>query len=145
MHRAIRMRGMAFILYLALYLAQLILVFARRVKYSMSELASYDYDLPKELIAQSPVVCRSDARLLVVDRQRNSLEHKHIRDLPEILRQGDCLVVNNTRVVPARLVGRRHGTGGHWEGLFIEASPDGLWRIMCKTRGRLQARRHRSR
>ncbi len=104
----------------------------------MSELARYDYDLPKELIAQSPVVCRTDARLLVVDRKRNSLEHKHIRDLPEILRQNDCLVVNNTRVVPARLVGRRRGTGGHWEGLFLEASPDGLWRILCKTRGKLQ-------
>ncbi|MCE5266399.1 MAG: tRNA preQ1(34) S-adenosylmethionine ribosyltransferase-isomerase QueA [Planctomycetaceae bacterium] len=104
----------------------------------MSELDQYDYDLPKELIAQSPAICRSDARLLVVDRARNSLDHKHIRDLPELLRRGDCLVINDTRVVPARLVGRRNGTGGHWEGLFIEASPDGLWRVMCKTRGRLR-------
>jgi S-adenosylmethionine:tRNA ribosyltransferase-isomerase len=47
-------------------------------------------------------------------------------------------VVNDTRVVPARLVGRRHITGGHWEGLFLEVSPDGLWRVMCKTRGRLK-------
>jgi S-adenosylmethionine:tRNA ribosyltransferase-isomerase len=104
----------------------------------MSELDAYDYELPKELIAQSPAVCRTDARLLVVDRQRNSLEHKHIRDLPEILRQHDCLVINDTRVVPARLVGRRHSTGGHWEGLFLEASPNGLWRLLCKTRGKLQ-------
>jgi len=74
----------------------------------------------------------------VVDRGRNSLEHKHIRDLPEILRQNDCLVINDTRVVPARLVGRRHTTGGHWEGLFVEASPDGLWRLLCKTRGKLR-------
>jgi S-adenosylmethionine:tRNA ribosyltransferase-isomerase len=104
----------------------------------MSELDNYDYDLPKELIAQSPATCRSDARLLVVDRQRGSLEHRHIRDLPEILRQNDCLVINDTRVVPARLVGRRHTTGGHWEGLFLEASPNGLWRILCKTRGKLK-------
>jgi S-adenosylmethionine:tRNA ribosyltransferase-isomerase len=104
----------------------------------MSEVDQYDYDLPKGLIAQSPAVCRSDARLLVADRQRNSLDHKHIRDLPEILRRGDCLVINDTRVVPARLVGRRLGTGGHWEGLFLEASPDGLWRVMCKTRGKLR-------
>jgi S-adenosylmethionine:tRNA ribosyltransferase-isomerase len=104
----------------------------------MSELEQYDYDLPKELIAQSPVVCRSDARLLVVDRRRKSLEHRHIRDLPEIFQKNDCLVINDTRVVPARLVGRRHSTGGHWEGLFIEASPNGLWRILCKTRGKLQ-------
>jgi S-adenosylmethionine:tRNA ribosyltransferase-isomerase len=107
-------------------------------KVQMSELAEYDYDLPKHLIAQSPAVCRSDARLLVVDRLRNSLDHKHIRDLPEILRRNDCLVINDTRVVPARLVGRRHNTGGHWEGLFLEASPDGLWRVLCKTRGKLR-------
>lgn len=105
----------------------------------MSELDAYDYDLPKDLIAQRPAVCRSDARLLVVDRKRNTLEHKHIRDLPELLRPGDCLVINDTRVVPARLVGRRHATGGHWEGLFLEASPNGLWRVMCKTRGTLQS------
>ena len=104
----------------------------------MSELAKYDYELPKELIAQQPVVCRTDARLLVVDRGQKTLTHKHIRDLPEILRKNDCLVVNNTRVVPARLLGRRNATGGHWEGLFLEAAPDGLWRIMCQTRGKLQ-------
>jgi len=103
----------------------------------MSELDRYDYDLPKHLIAQSPAVRRCDARLLVVDRNRKSLEHKHIRDLPELLRRDDCLVINDTRVVPARLVGRRHSTGGHWEGLFLEASSDGLWRVLCKTRGKL--------
>ena len=104
----------------------------------MADLAEYDYDLPKELIAQSPAACRSDARLLVVDRRGKSLEHRHIRDLPEILRQDDCLVINDTRVVPARLVGRRHNSGGHWEGLFLEVSPNGLWRILCKTRGKLK-------
>jgi S-adenosylmethionine:tRNA ribosyltransferase-isomerase len=104
----------------------------------MSELAEYDYELPEHLIAQAPAACRTDARLLVVDRRQNTLEHRHIRDLPEILREGDCLVINDTRVVPARLVGRRSKTGGHWEGLFVEASPDGLWRIMCRSRGRLK-------
>ncbi|MBU4399047.1 MAG: tRNA preQ1(34) S-adenosylmethionine ribosyltransferase-isomerase QueA [Planctomycetes bacterium] len=106
----------------------------------MSELDidNYDYDLPKGLIAQSPVACRTDARLLVVDRGRNLLEHRYIRDLPEYLHDGDCLVINDTRVVPARLVGHRPNTGGHWEGLFLEARPDGLWRVMCKTRGKLK-------
>ena len=104
----------------------------------MSELNNYDYDLPKGLIAQSPAVCRSDARLLVADRGRDSLEHRFIRDLPEYLGEGDCLVINDTRVIPARLVGHRSKTGGHWEGLFIEASPDGLWRVACKTRGKLK-------
>lgn len=102
------------------------------------DLDNYDYDLPKGLIAQSPVVCRTDARLLVVDRSRNLLEHRYIRDLPEYLHDGDCLVINDTRVVPARLVGHRRNTGGHWEGLFLEARPDGLWRVMCKTRGKLE-------
>ncbi len=87
----------------------------------MDELAKYDYQLPRHLIAQSPTACRSDARLLVADRARNSLEHKHIRDLPELLGPGDCLVINDTRVIPARLVGYRNRTGGRWQGLFLEA------------------------
>jgi S-adenosylmethionine:tRNA ribosyltransferase-isomerase len=103
----------------------------------MSELAHYDYDLPKHLIAQEPTTSRTDARLLVVDRTGQSLEHYHVRDLPELLRPGDCLVLNDTRVVPARLVGRRDRTGGHWEGLFLEFTPPGLWRILCKARGKL--------
>jgi S-adenosylmethionine:tRNA ribosyltransferase-isomerase len=105
----------------------------------MDELAEYDYHLPRHLIAQSPAVCRTDARLLVVDRARNSLENKHIRDLPELLCADDCLVINDTRVVPARLVGCRNRTGGRWEGLFLEADARGLWRVMCKTRGKLAA------
>jgi S-adenosylmethionine:tRNA ribosyltransferase-isomerase len=105
---------------------------------AMAEMDHYDYELPKELIAQAPTVCRTDARMLVVDRKRKSLEHKHIRDLPEILRANDCLVINDTRVVPARLVGSRQKTGGHWEGLFLDASDEGFWRVLCKTRGKLQ-------
>jgi len=102
----------------------------------MSEISQYDYDLPKRLIAQSPLRHRADARLLVVDRSRNSLEHKHIRDLSEILLPSDCLVLNDTRVVPARLVGFRTGTGGQWEGLFLGFDPAGPWRVMSKTRGK---------
>lgn len=103
----------------------------------MDDISHYDYELPKELVAQSPLVVRSDARLLLVDRQRNSLSHNHVRDLPELLREGDCLVLNDTRVVPARLVGHRTKTGGRWEGLFLEASETGHWRILSKTRGKL--------
>jgi S-adenosylmethionine:tRNA ribosyltransferase-isomerase len=104
----------------------------------MSELDQYDYHLPPHLIAQSPTVNRSDARLLVVNRADSSLDHRHIRDLPELLRTGDCLVVNDTRVVPARLVGYRTRTGGRWEGLFIELGDGGLWRVMGKTRGKVK-------
>ncbi len=104
----------------------------------MGELDQYDYHLPKHLIAQQPAADRSDARLLVVDRAAGSLEHRHVGDLPEILHPDDCLVINDTRVLPARLVGRRASTGGRWDGLFLETSPDGLWRVLGKTRGRLQ-------
>lgn len=103
----------------------------------MPELDQYDYELPRNLIAQAPLARRADARLLVLDRATGTLAHRYVRDLPEILLPGDCLVLNDTRVVPARLVGHRAGTGGRWEGLFLESSPDGLWRLMCKTRGHL--------
>jgi S-adenosylmethionine:tRNA ribosyltransferase-isomerase len=103
----------------------------------MSELDYYDYELPKELIAQQPTLSRVDARLLVVDRKHNLLEHKYIRDLPEILQAGDCLVLNETKVVPARLVGYRTQTGGRWEGLFLDAQREGFWLILGHTRGKL--------
>jgi len=105
----------------------------------MSELDLYDYELPSELIAQEPLVKRPDARLLVVRRDEGSFEHAHIRDLPEFLAPNDCLVFNDTKVVPARLQGFRTQTGGRWEGLFLEAEEHGLWRILSKTRGRITA------
>jgi S-adenosylmethionine:tRNA ribosyltransferase-isomerase len=105
----------------------------------MDELAHYDYELPPELIAQAPLSQRSDARLMVVDRGRQSIDHAHIRDLPEILRPHDCLVLNDTRVVPARLVGRRTATGGYWQGLYLQHDAAGHWQILSKTRGHLQA------
>lgn len=103
----------------------------------MSELSEYDYELPPELIAQSPLAKRTDARLLVVDRRTQSLSHRHVRDLPELLAAGDCLALNETRVAAARLIGRRTATGGRWEGLFLAADSDGHWRLLCKTRGKL--------
>ena len=99
----------------------------------------YDYDLPPELIAQHPLPKRSDARLLVVDRKQGTLEHCHIRDLLEFFRGGDRLVFNDTRVVAARLSGRRTETGGNWQGLFLSVNEEGLWRILGKTRGKLVA------
>ncbi len=104
----------------------------------MNELSQYDYDLPRELISQRPLTQRTDARLLLVDRGRQSLTHAYVRDLPELLRPGDCLVVNETRVVPARLVGTRAMTGGHWEGLFLSTEPPRHWRLLAKTRGKPQ-------
>ncbi len=103
----------------------------------MSDIDRYDYPLPRHLIAQSQAAHRADARLLVVDRSAQSLVHKHIRDLPEILRPGDCLVLNDTQVVPARLLGYRTETGGRWEGLFLQSTREGLWLVLCKSRGKM--------
>lgn len=103
----------------------------------MSELDRFFYELPPGLIAQTPPATRSDARLMIVDRASQTLQHRHVRDLPEILAPGDCLVLNDTRVVPARLLGRRKLTGGRWEGLFLSAEPSGEWKLLGKTRGKL--------
>jgi S-adenosylmethionine:tRNA ribosyltransferase-isomerase len=102
----------------------------------MSDADLYDYDLPEELIAQQALQQRADARLLVLRRADGVIDHRHVRDLPELLAPGDLVVVNDTRVVPARLVGRRAATGGKWEGLFLQEEPGGGWRILAQTRGR---------
>jgi len=103
----------------------------------MSSLDRFDYELPRDLIAQRPLPRRSDARLMVVDRADGSLTHRSVRDLPELLRAGDCLVINDTRVLPARLIGRRSQTGGRWEGLFLSTDSEGHWRLLSKARGKL--------
>jgi len=105
----------------------------------MSEADLYDYHLPPELIAQQPLERRADARLLRLRRTDGAIEHRHVRDLPDLLCAGDLVVVNDTRVVPARLVGRRAATGGRWEGLFLQEESPGAWRILAHTRGRPQA------
>lgn len=97
----------------------------------------FDYELPPELIAQQPCAERDRARLLVVRRREGTLAHHVFADLPQLLAPGDLLVLNDTRVVPARLRGHRTHTGGKWEGLFLRALADGSWEMLCQTRGRL--------
>ena len=113
-----------------------------------NSLNDYDYELPKERIAQYPLADRTAARLLVCDRRTGTIQDRHIRDLPELLGAGDALVLNDSRVIPARLVGYRESTGGAWEGLFLHADRNRtgefvdsgpLWRILCQTRGQLRA------
>jgi S-adenosylmethionine:tRNA ribosyltransferase-isomerase len=99
----------------------------------------FDYEIPRRLVAQEPLRHRTDARLMVVDRRRQLIDHHHVRDLPHLLPEGDRLVINDTKVIPAQLAGVRTQTGGRWQGLFLEATPEGHWRILCKTRGRLDA------
>ena len=94
-----------------------------------------DYDLPPELIAQEPCAERDQSRLMVVRRSDNSLQHHVFADLPELLDAGDLLILNDTRVLSARLLGRRARTAGKWEGLFLRQSADGSWELLCQTRG----------
>ncbi len=99
----------------------------------------FDYELPRDRIAQQPLRNRADAKMLVVHRATGAMEHLHIRDLPEIIRTGDALVLNETKVVPAQLVGHRKSTGGRWQGLYLRTRDDGAWVLVCKTRGKLTA------
>jgi S-adenosylmethionine:tRNA ribosyltransferase-isomerase len=97
----------------------------------------FDYELPPGLIAQQPCSERDRSRLLVVRRADGSLADHEFLDLPELLEPGDLLVLNDTCVLPARLLGRRARTGGKWEGLFLSQCAEGLWELMSQTRGRL--------
>ena len=98
--------------------------------------SEFEFDLPDELIAQHPIEPRDCSRLMVVDRHRGCWKHQSFADLPELLDPRDVLVRNDTRVVPARLVGYRAATGGKWEGLFLREQPGGTWEMMATTRGR---------
>ena len=95
-----------------------------------------DYDLPSELIAQKPAAVRDQSRLMVLRRADQSIAHHIFADLPNLLASGDLLVLNDTKVIPARLLGRRKRTGGKWEGLFLR-EVNGTWEMLCQTRGTL--------
>ena len=104
--------------------------------------SDFDFDLPPELIAQHPAEPRDQSRLMVIDRRRGTWEHRVFADLPELLDPRDVLVRNDTRVVPARLVGHREATGGRWEGLFLRERRGGTWEVLAKTRGRPETGEH---
>jgi len=95
-------------------------------------LEDFDYDLPKELIAQTPVEPRDASRLMVVERKSGAIQHRYFRDLPEFLRPGDALVVNDTRVMPARLLGHREKTGGAMEVLLLKRLSRDRWETLVK-------------
>ncbi len=101
-------------------------------------LSAFDYELPERLIAQQPCPERDQARLMVLERDTGTIRHRCVSDLPELLSPGDLLVLNNTRVLPARLVGRRQKTGGKWQGLFLNEVKGGQWRMLCQSGGRLR-------
>ena len=95
------------------------------------------YDLPEELIAQTPLEKRDSSRLLVMDRQTGALAHKHFFDIIDYLNPGDCLVMNDSRVLPARLLGHRP-TGGAVEVLLLRDLGDKKWECLCKPGRKMQ-------
>lgn len=92
----------------------------------------FDYDLPEELIAQDPIKDRSSSRLLVIDRRSGDISHRIFRDILDELRGGDCLVINNTKVIPARLMGVKKDTGAVIEILLLTREHDNTWECLVK-------------
>ncbi len=95
------------------------------------------YDLPEELIAQTPLMQRDSSRLLVLDRKTGEVAHKHFYDIIDYLNPGDCLVMNDSRVLPARLLGHRP-TGGAVEVLLLRDLGDNKWECLCKPGRKMQ-------
>ena len=98
----------------------------------------FDYELPKELIAQTPAEKRDSSRLLVVHRETGEVEHKHFYDIIDYLKPTDCLVLNNSKVLPARLFGVKEGTGAKVEFLLIKRIEGDTWETMVKPGKRLK-------
>lgn len=96
------------------------------------DVKDFYYDLPEELIAQDPLEKRSNSRLMILDKKSGDVTHRHFYDIKEYLRPGDCLVINNTRVIPARLYGEREETGGKVEILLLKRKGDDVWETLVK-------------
>lgn len=94
--------------------------------------SDFYYDLPEELIAQTPVEPRNSSRLMALHRDSENIEHKHFYDLKDYLKKGDLLILNDSRVLPARLYGEKCGTGAAIEFLLLEQKGDKLWEIICR-------------
>lgn len=100
----------------------------------MTELKKSDFyfDLPQDLIAQDPLEDRSSSRLLVLNKDTGAVSHHVFREIIDYLRPGDCLVLNNTKVIPARLLGEREGTGAHVEVLLLKRREGDVWETLVK-------------
>ena len=100
------------------------------------ELKEFYYDLPEELIAQVPIKNRDESRLMVLDRKNQTIEHKIFRDIINYLQPGDCLVRNNTKVIPARLYGKKE-TGANIEFVLLKNMEGDIWEVMCRPGNKL--------
>jgi S-adenosylmethionine:tRNA ribosyltransferase-isomerase len=90
----------------------------------------FDFNLPVELIAQTPIIKRDESRLLVIDKIAGTVEHKIFKDIINYLEEGDCIVLNNTKVIPARLIGQRKNTGGKVELLLLNQKDSFVWEVL---------------
>ncbi len=96
------------------------------------DIKDFYYDLPQELIAQTPLKDRTASRLMVLDRKNGTVDHKHFFDIADYLNPGDCLVMNNTRVIPARLYGVKEGSGGKIEFLLLKRLDINTWEVILR-------------
>ncbi|QTM99937.1 tRNA preQ1(34) S-adenosylmethionine ribosyltransferase-isomerase QueA [Sediminibacillus dalangtanensis] len=96
------------------------------------DINDFDFDLPEELIAQTPLEDRTASRLLVMDRQKQTINHQHFSDVIDYLSPGDCLVLNDTKVLPARLYGSKQDTGGKIEVLLLHQQQQDEWEVLAK-------------
>ena len=94
--------------------------------------SDFTYNLPEELIAQHPTKKRDMSRLLVLDSKTGGIEHRHFHDILEYISKGDCLVLNDTRVIPARLLGQRTDTGGKMEFVLLKRIREDDWEVLVK-------------
>ena len=94
--------------------------------------SDFYFDLPEELIAQVPILDRSSSKLMVLDKETGEVNHKIFKDIIDYLNPGDCLVLNDTRVIPARLIGSKEGTGGKIEFLLLKRNEDDTWETLVK-------------
>lgn len=100
--------------------------------------SDFNFELPEELIAQVPLENRDESRLMVVDKSTGELEHRKFKDIIEYLKAGDCLVLNNTRVIPARLIGEKQGTNAKIEFLLLKRIDERRWEALVKPGKRLK-------
>ena len=94
--------------------------------------SDFDYELPEELIAQDPLEDRTASRLLVLDKKTGERKHTIFHEIIDYLNPGDCLVINNTKVIPARLIGEREETGGKVEVLLLKRKENNIWETLVK-------------
>ena len=94
--------------------------------------SDFYYDLPQELIAQDPLEDRAASRLLVLNKETGNISHRHFRDIRQYLKKGDCLVINDTKVIPARLIGHKLGTDAKIEVLLLKRKSDNVWETLVK-------------